>query len=435
MRPVVFKSTILSVLAATAIFLCCSTVFGFDPGLPDTVSIDSVVAPVSSGAVVPIRFVNDEPLTGIEITITFPREVAKLDSFSFVGGRVEYISTRGVFFNQDSSKVAVSVSTMSQPDVAVGSGIFGRAYFSWPVSTSPQLLAIDSARWLPDPQLEYYTYFVTADLQELLPQFRKGYIDIKADPVRPDSLWIPPSQGNAGGTVAVDVGLFNEKQLKAVGLALGWGTDRLTLDSISYIGTRGAAATSRTLSTNVALHQMFAELEFADLSPLAPGTGTLARLYFRIDPTCPETTITIDTTTFLFYQKSYLLLTAADGGIEFMPLFRPGVVEVKIGTGIDDGPVTGLPQSFSLDQNFPNPFNPTTEIRFTLPRASRVRIDIYDILGRNIRTVLDEPRSAGTHQITFDGRAGDGSPLATGIYFYRLIADEFSQSRKMLLLK
>jgi len=435
MRPVVSKSAILSVLTATAVLLCCSTVFGFDPGMPDTVSIDSVVAFVSSGAVVPIRFVNDEPLAAIQIAITLPRTVVRLDSLSFVGSRVEEGFTSGLVFNEDSSKVAIIVSSTSQQVIPVGSGIFARAYFSWPVSTSPQLLTIDSARWLPDPQLEYYTYFVTTGPQELLPQFRKGCIDIKADPVRPDSLWIVSNEGNVGATVAVDVGLFNQKNLKALGLAMTWGTDRLTLDSISINDTRGATAISRTLSPKNAFHQMFAELEFADLSPLASGTGVVARLYFGIDAACPETTITIDTTTFGFIQKSYVKLTSSDGGIEFMPLFRAGTIEVKAGTAVDDGVGQALPISFSLDQNFPNPFNPSTEIRFSLPQASRVRIDIYDIMGRNIRTLLDEPRPAGTHQVTFDGRARDGSTLATGVYFYRLETDRYSQSRKMLLLK
>ncbi|PWB67860.1 hypothetical protein C3F09_12660, partial [candidate division GN15 bacterium] len=430
-----FRSTLFSIVTTAVVLLASGSTFAFDPGLPDTVSIDSVVSFVSSAAIVPIRFANDEPLSAIEITIALPKTVAKLDSFSFAGSRVDYIATRGVFYNIDSTKVSVSVARTSEPDIPVGSGIFARAYFSWPSTTTPQLLTLDSARWQSPSLIEHYTYFVSNNVNEILPAFRKGYINIQPDPLRPDSLWIVSTQGYAGSIVAVDVDLFNEKNLQAIGLALTWGTDRLTVDSISVDGTRGSTAVSRTLSTNGALHQMFAELQFADLSPLPPGTGTVARLWFNIDPACPETTITIDTTTYGFIQKSYLQLTSADGSIQFMPLFRSGEINVKIGTGITEGPGSTLPTSFRLEQNFPNPFNPSTEIRYALPHACRVKIDVFDMLGRNVRTLVDAQQTAGTHQVTFDGRARDGSALATGIYFYRIEAGIYAKTRKMLLLK
>jgi hypothetical protein len=397
--------------------------------------IDSVPAYVSTGAVVPIRFFNDEALSAIEVSFVVPRAVMNLDSFSFAGGRVSYIGTKGLIFNSDSTKATIYIQRISEVEIAAGSGILGRAYFSWSPQTTPQVAELDSTRWLTPSQIEHYTVFYSTSLIEILPQFKKGYIDIQADPLRPDSLWAVSTEGTAGQQVIVDMQLFNEKDLIAVGLALEWGTDRLTLDSVSYVGTRGEAAISKTLSTNGAFHQMFAELEFADLAPLLPGTGVIGRLYFSIDAACPETTIVIDTTTFGFIQKSYLRLTPALGGTEFSPLYRSGTITVKLGTGIDDGNDGRLPNAFALDQNYPNPFNPTTEIRFSVPRASHVRLDIYDIMGRTVRTVLDETKAVGTYQVTFDGRSSDGTPLATGVYFYRLTADSFSQSRKMLLLK
>jgi len=74
-----------------------------------------------------------------------------------------------------------------------------------------------------------------------------------------------------------------------------------------------------------------------------------------------------------------------------------------------------VPVEFTLKQNFPNPFNPTTTIDYTLPASSRVLLKVYDVLGREIRTLVDERQIAGDHSVKLDG-----SNLASGVYFYRL---------------
>jgi len=101
----------------------------------------------------------------------------------------------------------------------------------------------------------------------------------------------------------------------------------------------------------------------------------------------------------------------------------------------DEKGVTILPESFELDQNYPNPFNPNTEIKFALPRRSDVSIAIYNILGRKIKTLVNENLSAGYKSITWDGTNNQGHSVSTGIYFYRIQAGEFVDTKKMLLLK
>ena len=91
---------------------------------------------------------------------------------------------------------------------------------------------------------------------------------------------------------------------------------------------------------------------------------------------------------------------------------------------------SALPEYYSLSQNYPNPFNPTTAISYQLPAASYVELSIYDIQGREVTRLVDGFQSAGTHQAAFDG-----SDLSSGIYFARLQADGFSQTRKILLVK
>jgi len=89
-----------------------------------------------------------------------------------------------------------------------------------------------------------------------------------------------------------------------------------------------------------------------------------------------------------------------------------------------------MPTSFSLQQNYPNPFNPTTTIQFQLPTESIVTLKVYNLLGQEIRTLVNGDLHAGVHIVSFDA-----SNLSSGIYVYRLQAGEFSQVRRMMLIK
>ncbi len=102
--------------------------------------------------------------------------------------------------------------------------------------------------------------------------------------------------------------------------------------------------------------------------------------------------------------------------------------------GVDDYS-GGLPSRISLSQNYPNPFNPTTAIEYSLPRQSNVSIEIFDILGRNVRRLLNETKSAGMYKVMWDGTDQNGISVATGIYLYQIQANDFVQTKKMLLLK
>ena len=93
------------------------------------------------------------------------------------------------------------------------------------------------------------------------------------------------------------------------------------------------------------------------------------------------------------------------------------------------------PKTFALFQNQPNPFNPDTKISYNLPKPCQVRLTIYNVLGQKVRTLFDDHQEAGMQTLTWDGRGDDGAQLSSGIYFYRLQADEFTQTKKMSLLK
>ncbi len=98
-------------------------------------------------------------------------------------------------------------------------------------------------------------------------------------------------------------------------------------------------------------------------------------------------------------------------------------------------PENTLPDRYALAQNYPNPFNPSTTINYSLPERSVVRLNIYNILGRIVTTLVDEDQPAGKYQIIWNGKNNAGGQAATGVYFYRLEADDFRESKKMILLK
>jgi hypothetical protein len=89
-----------------------------------------------------------------------------------------------------------------------------------------------------------------------------------------------------------------------------------------------------------------------------------------------------------------------------------------------------LPKTFSLGNCYPNPFNPSTKIIYEIPKQSTVILKVYDILGNEVSTLVNEMKSAGSYQIVFDA-----SELSNGVYFYRLQADNFIETKKMILMK
>ncbi len=88
-----------------------------------------------------------------------------------------------------------------------------------------------------------------------------------------------------------------------------------------------------------------------------------------------------------------------------------------------------------LMQNSPNPFGPATRIAFSLPRAARVHMGVYDVRGREIATLADGRMDAGVHRVTWDGADARGRRVASGVYYYRLVADDEMLTRKMVLLR
>jgi len=149
----------------------------------------------------------------------------------------------------------------------------------------------------------------------------------------------------------------------------------------------------------------------------------------RSYPLDPPTLVPFDTSFECYHQYFDLQLIVrkqhrANDSISF-------TFQARVGLGVaDEENALLLSQKIWLFQNYPNPFNPVTNIQFFLPKAGPVKIEVFDVTGKKMATILNSQKPAGSYSIEFDG-----SNLASGIYFYHLQAGQFVDVKKMILMK
>jgi hypothetical protein len=152
---------------------------------------------------------------------------------------------------------------------------------------------------------------------------------------------------------------------------------------------------------------------------------------FAISPTANPQIVTIDTT------RDRRLGSAnfgpLDGGASFTPQIVPGSIYYGIATGIEDQ--KALPTEFKIAQNYPNPFNPVTKIDFALPKSGMVTLDVFNLLGQKVKTLISEPMEAGFHSVIWNGQDASGKSVPSGAYFYKITAGDYRDAKKMMLLK
>jgi hypothetical protein len=169
---------------------------------------------------------------------------------------------------------------------------------------------------------------------------------------------------------------------------------------------------------------------------MAAGKGPIADLVFEVtDPTLTSFQIDTYTTERPRHQLMWVYSEVAEDGSRSVHAAYPEFKAMTIDVSAAGSNPSQVPTSYALNQNYPNPFNPSTEISFALSQAGHVRLSVYNVLGQQVRTLIDQDMEAGNKSITWDGRSDNGSPAASGIYFYRIQANDFVDTRKMTLLK
>ena len=138
-----------------------------------------------------------------------------------------------------------------------------------------------------------------------------------------------------------------------------------------------------------------------------------------------------------FVGDGDLLIINASGSIDFEDLVfdARGSDNSEMEVSFEQTSGATMPSVYSLESNYPNPFNPMTKISFSLPEAQAVKLTVYGLDGRKVATLVNEERDAGTYEVNWMGRDDQGQLVASGTYFYRIDAGPYSQARKMTLMK
>jgi hypothetical protein len=175
---------------------------------------------------------------------------------------------------------------------------------------------------------------------------------------------------------------------------------------------RNVTATASTLDTLIFIGTT-ATMSYGDLIPSQENDGSGQSL--RIQSTCPPN------------SKARVLLTISSEG----SIVWTDTVTIQVQAAVTEVAFNGaVPSVYSLSQNYPNPFNPSTQIEFNIAKHGPVNLKVFDLLGREVMTLVNEVKAPGTYTIRWDA----GS-VPSGVYFYRLMAGDFSQSRKLMLLR
>lgn len=166
----------------------------------------------------------------------------------------------------------------------------------------------------------------------------------------------------------------------------------------------------------------------------------LAASILAAPPVQAQSTRTTYTVTYAYDALGRLSQVAHDDASSYTYTYdRNGhlttVETVEEGSRVGTPPDETLPRTFALRANYPNPFNPSTAIAYQIPQATHVRLTVFNALGQRVTTLVDAEQAPGYYSVAWDARSHAGLPVASGLYFYRLEAGAFQDTRSMLLVK
>ncbi|MBN1212316.1 MAG: T9SS type A sorting domain-containing protein [candidate division Zixibacteria bacterium] len=236
----------------------------------------------------------------------------------------------------------------------------------------------------------------------------------------------------------------NNMAFSALTIPVSYQSDYLTLDSVSFAGSIKSSGFNGIIDINevdkIATIAYLAPYDFnLPLETISAAEGIIAEMFFTLAAGTPPQTIVFNDFTeeeVIDYEgtektiQTGIYLVDNTGLVINTPAYVAGGAVVQMPTAVIEDDNSLLPNEFALAQNYPNPFNPSTRIEFSLPTAGQAKLEIFNILGQNVATLVNETLSAGNHEIEFDA-----SNLPSGIYFYRLMHENGSATKKMVLVK
>jgi hypothetical protein len=239
--------------------------------------------------------------------------------------------------------------------------------------------------------------------------------------------------------VTVPLNLDNTQQLVAMDIPLRFGQpgDGINLVNVEYASRVNYFDEKITNIDNedktivMGLISMAYDPNTADLEV---GSGPIAYLTFDVtDPTMESFTIA---SADIPKPAHRLMLvwheTNADGQLEVR---WNDQLEFSVNVPVTSAGNNPIPTTYALNQNYPNPFNAGTVISFALPEASRVKVTVFNVLGQTVRVLADNDMEAGVRNVSWDGRDDNGNAASSGVYFYRIAANNFNDTKKMTLIK
>jgi len=241
------------------------------------------------------------------------------------------------------------------------------------------------------------------------------------------------------GKLILPLELKNIQPMAALDLPLQF-SEGVTLEEVSFEGTRSAdfdfAYGSIDNDNHIVILGLIPMIA-GQKSDLEPGTGVVANLIFTVNnpdiKSIELTPITIPEPN----HSPMFIYTDAKGEVQSL---KPDMIGFSAPLDISNNSnnqtaPTVLPKEFGLGQNAPNPFNPSTSISYDLPKACNVHLEIYNVLGQSVKTLTSGYQEAGSQSIIWDGTDHTGNSVASGVYFYRIQAGDFSATKKMMMLK
>jgi hypothetical protein len=236
----------------------------------------------------------------------------------------------------------------------------------------------------------------------------------------------------------VPISVVHDENLVAMDIPLEWSKG-VTLTSVSFDDTRVDYFDAKIANIDAENNKVvigLISMVYGHKEALKPGNGTIAELNFRRDDVTLEQ---FEINPFICKSPGHklsLVYNNLETGKPVVENVDPQLEGNTISlTKNPSGSAGVVPTTYSLGQNYPNPFNPATTIAFSVKTAGQVNLSIYNVLGQEVRSLVNEFKDAGNYSAYWDGRDNGGGEVASGVYFYRIKSGDFNDIKKMVLMK